>query len=270
VLALRSSARSVGRRLAPGYAANRARRYEREVRASGGVTAAAERLLAGQEPTVQAGPFAGMKYPPDRIADIDASATKLLGTYELEIAWVFERALKSNVTTFLDIGCADGYYAVGMAYASPTITTYAYDLASSARELCAATAVASGAEGRVRIAKCFRRETLANLAVEEALVLCDIEGGEVELLDSRVAAALRCCVVVVEVHESQRRGAGARLREVFATTHDVITVAQRPRVDIPGPLESWSAAERTVALSEFRDPDLHWLVFEPRSAGKRG
>jgi hypothetical protein len=242
--------------------ADRARRYEREVRRVAGVTAAAQRLLDGTHPVVQAGPFAGMAYPPHRLADVDAAAAKLLGVYEQEIAWVFERAIVGNVSNFIDIGCADGYYAVGMACASPTMTTFAYDLSSSARALCAEVATASGVGTRVRIGKRCSADVLGSLPVDRALVLCDIEGAEVELLDAVVAETLATSVVVVEVHEAARPGAGGQLQSAFAGTHEAVTVFQQPR-EVPEPLAAWPLRERSIALTEFRDPRLHWIVFEP-------
>jgi hypothetical protein len=246
--------------------ADRARRYERDVRRRAGVTDAARRLLAGGDPIVQAGPFTGMAYPTGRVADIDAAVPKLLGVYESEIAWVFERAIAQNVTTFVDIGCADGYYAVGMAHASPATTTFAYDISSSARELCSATAVASRVEPRVKVGSRFTVDALASLPTAGALVLCDIEGAETDLLDANAAAALAGCVAVVEVHEDERPGTGDRLRGAFAHTHRELTIAQQPRTQPPEALAGWSARDQARALSEFRGPHLHWIVFEPRDA----
>jgi hypothetical protein len=96
-------------------------------------------------------------------------------------------------------------------------------------------------------------------------VLCDIEGGEVELLDSGAAAALRSSVVVVEVHEDERPGAGERLARAFAGTHDAVTVRQQPRAEVPAALAEWPADERARGLSEFRGPKLFWIVFEPKA-----
>jgi hypothetical protein len=245
--------------------ANRARRYERDLRQREGATRDAERLLAGGDPIVQAGPFAGMMYPGGRVADVDAAIPKLLGVYEQEIGWVFERGIAEQVPTFIDIGCADGYYAVGMAYASPATTTFAYDLSSSARRLCTETALASAVDGRVRIGKRFSVRALASIPVDRALLLCDIEGAEVQLLDRPAAAALAASVVVVEVHEDSFPGAGVRLMRAFADTHRALTVAQRPRPDAPQQIAGWSAYERSRALREFRGPRLHWIVFEPRA-----
>jgi precorrin-6B methylase 2 len=229
------------------------------------VTDLAERILASSGPVVQAGPFAGMTYPADRLADVDVPVAKLLGGYEHEIAWVFERAIAMNVSTFIDIGCADGYYAVGMAHASPTTTVYAYDLASSARALCAQTASASDVTDRVRIGRRFTVDLLDSLPAEGALVLCDIEGAEVELLDARAAAALVTSVVVVEAHDDERPDASAHLREAFARTHDAVTVSQRPRQVSPAAIAGWSLREQSRALREFRGPRLHWIVFRPKA-----
>jgi hypothetical protein len=207
-----------------------------------------------------------MRYPGGCVPDIDAAIPKLLGVYEQEIGWVFERGVTEQVPAFIDIGCADGYYAVGMAHASPATTTFAYDLSSSARRLCAETAVASAVDGRVRIGKRFSVGALASIPVDRALLLCDIEGAEVQLLDRAAATALAASVVVVEVHEDSFPGASDRLRRAFADSHHAMTVNQRPRLNAPQQIAGWSADERSRVLCEFRGSRLHWIVFEPRAA----
>jgi hypothetical protein len=264
-MAVSHLARTAATRIAPGYMANRARRYERDLRMRTGVTHVAQRLLAGRDPIVQSGPFAGMAYPSDRLADIDAAPAKLLGSYEREIAWVFERAIANGVSRFIDIGCADGYYAVGMAFASPITTTFAYDISSSARDLCAATAVASSVPWRVRIDKRFTLGAVASLLAPPTLVLCDIEGAEVDLLDRTAAATLGSSTVVVEVHEDARSGAAAWLRHQFSETHDATSVLQQQRSDVPEQIATWRPDDQSRALTEFRDPRVHWLVFDPKA-----
>jgi hypothetical protein len=259
-------ARDLAQRLAPSWMADRARRHERALRLRLGVADLAARLAVGRDAVVQAGPFMGMTYPAARLPDVDAPVTKLLGVYEHEIAWVFERAVARGAATFVDIGCADGYYAVGMAHASPATTTYAYDLAASARELCLQTARASGVGERVRIGKRFTIDRLESLPMDDgALVLCDIEGGEVELLDARAASALARSVVVVEVHADERPDAAVALGRAFAGTHDALTVPQLPRLAVPPAVAQWPAPDQARALAEFRGPLLHWMVFEPRA-----
>jgi hypothetical protein len=244
--------------------ADRARRYERDLRQRLGVTTLAERLVDGNDPVVHGGPFAGMRYPTGRLADVDAAVAKLLGLYEKEIGWVFERAIENGVETFIDVGCADGYYAVGFAHASPATTTYAFDLSSSARDLCSETATTSRVGERVRIHGRFTVDGVASLLRRPALVLCDIEGGELELLTQPAAQTMAASVVVVEVHEDERPGTSDALRRAFESSHNATVVRQEPR-DVDDPrLAACSEQERASALNELRGPLLHWIVFEPK------
>jgi hypothetical protein len=245
--------------------ADRARRHQRHVRARDGATGIAERLLDGRPPVVQRGLFAGLRYPSGRTGDIDAPAAKLLGTYEQELTTVFEDALQRVTRTFVDIGCADGYYAVGMPFISPGLTTHAFDIARSARELCAEVAAVNDVAARVRIKGRFSAESLAGLDVNGALMLCDVEGAEAALFDEALVSRLRHTFVVIEVHEHVKPGLSGHLQSVFASSHDHRVMVQdkrRPQDFAELPL---SARELATALGENRPRDLHWLVLDPRS-----
>lgn len=233
----------------PGLMANRARRYEREFRRRQGIVADALILIGNGPAVVRSGPFAGMRYPPDRIADVDTPGAKLLGTYEREIRRPFAEALRRGVRTFVDIGCADGYYAVGMAFASQELTTFAYDLASSARRLCREVAQANGVASRVHVHGRFTGAVINELDLSGALVLCDIEGSEADLFSDSVLLKRLCgTTVVIEVHETNHPGLSDWLDDRFARSHAVEHVYQQ---------------RRSHGLEEFRPPELHWLICEP-------
>jgi hypothetical protein len=254
--------RELARRVAPGAMADRARRYERGRREQVGVTAIAGEMMAAGRTAVEAGPFRGLRYPPERIGEVDAPVAKLLGIYELEIAAVFAAELaRDTLTSFIDIGCADGYYAVGMPVAQARLTSHGFDIAGSARDLCAEVAALNGVAQRVRIAGRFSADSLGGIGgtgAAGAVVLCDIEGAEAELLDEALIARLAAATVVVEVHEYGRPGLSDALRGRFAATHHLTRVDQQPR-DVPD--------VAPAAVSEFRPSDLHWLVCRPaRSA----
>jgi hypothetical protein len=96
--------------------AERARDYERALRESEGLTELARRFVDNQGTTVLHGPFAGLMYPRDLLlAQADAPIAKLLGTYEQELHPVFEEVIAKQPRTIIDIGAAEGYYAVGLA-----------------------------------------------------------------------------------------------------------------------------------------------------------
>src|SRR5580658_7783427 len=63
--------------------------------------------------SVHSGPFHGMRYINRAIGS--AYIPKLLGIYEKELHAVVERACSLDFSLILDIGSAEGYYAVGMA-----------------------------------------------------------------------------------------------------------------------------------------------------------
>src|SRR4051812_14244715 len=70
-------------------------------------------ILERYGPVVLSGPFAGMAYV--RQAAGSCLAPKLIGCYEAELHGVVARILRTGYTQIVDIGCAEGYYAVGLA-----------------------------------------------------------------------------------------------------------------------------------------------------------
>lgn len=261
---LRARLRSRARVIAPTLMADRARAYERGFRSRQGITALGERL-ASTDATVRGGPFAGLAYPPDRVADVDAPVAKLVGCYEQEIAYVFTEALDDGVEAFVDVGSADGYYAVGMAVSNPRLTTYAYDLSRSARDLCAAISDLNGVGDRVLLGRrCDARE-LARLPLEGALLLCDIEGAEADFFDPRTVELLRRTRVVVEAHDGDGRGLGHQVARAFEQSHTARVVRPRPRAPADGRLEGWTTAELASAMTESRRVGDHWLDLVARA-----
>src|SRR5919106_5511514 len=67
--------------------------------------------------TVRSGPFAGLRYvdaavgAPDRA---DCLPAKLLGSYERELHHAVERQLEVGFSTIVNVGAAEGYYALGL------------------------------------------------------------------------------------------------------------------------------------------------------------
>ena len=76
--------------------------------------ALANRLLAASRATVQTGPFAGMKYV---CQSTGALCPKLLGCYESELHPAIAKAISRQPKNIINVGCAEGYYAIGMARA---------------------------------------------------------------------------------------------------------------------------------------------------------
>ena len=74
---------------------------------------------------VLAGPFAGMRYETEAVHSMHVP--RLLGTYERELHASLERAPGMPYLRVINIGCGEGYYAVGLAMRLPGAHVHAFD-----------------------------------------------------------------------------------------------------------------------------------------------
>ena len=149
------------------------------------------RMFLGQKYglVVQSGPFAGMSYISEAICS--SLVPKLLGSYESELHQVLNQILETDYQNVIDIGCAEGYYAVGLALRLPNARVYAMDVDSRARDLCITLAKANNVAERVVIEGACTHDRLNTLIKGRTLIICDCEGCELQLLDPRLAPGLK-------------------------------------------------------------------------------
>jgi hypothetical protein len=223
---------------------------------------------------VRSGPFAGLRYPRRSARLVDHLVPKLLGSYELELQPAITSALGAGPSTFVDIGCADGYYAVGVALAAPSTVVHAFDLDAVARRLCRRLARHNRVAGRVSVRGYCRPETLRQLPLENAFVLSDCEGGEVELFSTETVSLLGTTTVLVELHEITGDGHGvhaeSKLRARFESTHDVRMFVSGPRDPRAYPeLTDLESSAQAIAVDEFRPGTMKWALFTPKPGAPR-
>jgi hypothetical protein len=126
--------------------------------------------------TVIAGPFQGLKYPFMKSC-CSTLLPKLLGTYEAELQPYILRWKSVNFTHIIDIGAAEGYYAVGLARMFPEATVNAYDTSEEAQNLTAELAEANETKPRTTIRGLCTREVLLDQDFSgKTLIVCDCEG----------------------------------------------------------------------------------------------
>lgn len=213
---------------------------------------------------VQSGPFAGMRYTTGPKGSL--FVPKAFGTYEAELSPIFEQIDRYSV--FVDVGCAEGYFAVGCARRNPDLQVFAFDIDPKARESCRMLAEANGVSDRMSIGERCTAEDLVAHAGRGTLVLVDIEGAEVDLLSSETLATLARCDLIVETHT--RRGGSTRdiLVDRLAKTHDVVVVEQTTRDPMQFPdLRKLGQLDRLLALWEGRGPEP-WLFARARRSGQ--
>lgn len=192
---------------------------------------------------------------------------KLLGCYEQPLQPYIEAAIHARYEAILNIGCAEGYYAVGLARRMPSTKVLAYDLNPKAQEVCAELARKNGVDDRVSIGALFTPADFAAHADRNVLVLCDIEGAEQELLDPAAAPALQGTDIIVESHECLVSGITSVLLDRFSATHDITLVednGQRRLSRAPAWFNNLAHLDQLLAVWEWGSGPTPWLVMKSK------
>jgi precorrin-6B methylase 2 len=223
----------------------------------------ANTFIHEQGARIWSGPFAGMEYVTQ--AAEGALIPRLLGTYESELHPHLTALVEQGLDCVIDVGCAEGYYAVGLARMAPQTTVYAYDIQERARLACADLAARNGVSERVIIGGEFAPDGFEAFAGRRVLVLVDAEGAELDILQPALSPVLGGMNVIVETHDLYRPGALLTMVERFAPTHDIVRVDQAPKVFDPPPwLHKLAHLDQLLAVWEWRAQPTPWLVMRPK------
>lgn len=230
------------------------------------------RLASGQQ--VAAGPFRGMKLELSPLSKRHLLGY-ILGTQELELREVIERIVSRGYRTVLNVGAADGFYAVGLAMKVPGADVVAFETDGRLHGVIAHSAQINGVRARVRITGRCRVEQLRRELAEgahPALIFMDIEGGEIDLLDPEILPHLSCADILVETHDAFVADCTETLARRFAATHDIERIQARPRAasDFPkgflAPIPSLFPALCVDLMDERRVGVQQWLYLVAKPA----
>ena len=195
---------------------------------------------------------------------------KLIGCYESEIQEVVGKLISGSFDVIVDVGCAEGYYAVGFARGLSTATVYAFDTDQAAQEACRAMAECNHVSDRVVVGAFCDANTLMELATKTSrgLLICDCEGFERYLFTESCIAALRSWHIVIETHDFISRGVTEHLIKLFAGSHhiqeiDAISDAKKSESYNYPELRGLNASLRDKLVSEKRPDGMKWLYMSP-------
>jgi len=222
------------------------------------------RVLAGDR--VLSGPFEGMQLTGH------PAAPELLGTYEHELFDVVHELAARPFHAVVNVGARFGYYAIGLARLMPAVRVVAFEGDDEARGMMAAAVAANGVADRVQVGGWCDVPDLAAVlgAGEGVLVVCDIDGGEVDLLDPAPLPALARATILVECHGPAESPTEMVMVTRFLPTHAVRRIATEARVlaHLPaGVAEPWRTRmphALEALMQEHRTPPQSWLLLTPR------
>ncbi|WP_138087684.1 hypothetical protein [Phragmitibacter flavus] len=224
-------------------------------------------LLFGTErPRVLSGPFKGMAYL-DEIGFCGPIVPKWLGSYESELHHVWEEIFADPPDLVIDVGSAEGYYSVLLGSKLTKSVIYSFDI----------DPLATRAQRRLvdlhKVGNVIQRKlcdhTVLNQLLEDedsrGLIICDIEGGEWDLINPVQCRSLLRANCVIEMHERKGVDFGDDLKamiERFARTHshEFLEVGKRAAEDYGSVASSLTEADLLTALDEDRNASRGWLV----------
>lgn len=211
-----------------------------------------------------------MRYPDSVTGQGSRLLPKLLGSYKSELHTVIDALCQTPFDCIEDIGCAEGYYAVGFAMRCPSARLQGHDLNMAALEHCRELACANGVAQRVTLGGAITTADLLQLSHQDlVLVVCDCEGFEKHFFTPESALALRSAHVLVEMHDCFDLQISTLLVHAFAVTHDVEVISSvpdlfKPRTSMWPELASFDLQIRFQILNEDRPDIMELSVFSPK------
>jgi SAM-dependent methyltransferase len=224
-------------------------------------------LLQQQGTVVMQGPLAGLDFLPQSAEGCHIA--KLLGCYEQPLQPHIEAAIAEGYPTILNIGCAEGYYAVGLARRLPDTRVFAHDTNPVAQTVCRELAKKNAVDAQVVVGGLFMGQEFSAYAADRVLVLCDIEGAEKDLLNPHDYPALNGMDLIVESHECLSPGVTELLIERFKATHHITLVQDDGQRQLQAPppwFVNLAHLDQLLATWEWRSGPTPWLVMRAKSS----
>jgi hypothetical protein len=218
--------------------------------------------------SVAKGPFVGMRYV--QVSQGSAYIPKLLGIYERELNPQVKALIARAPGLIVDVGAAEGYYAVGLARRLPRARVIGFEMEPKGQVALREMAAINGVSDRVEVrGKCEPADLAAALGDEpNAVVVCDVEGYEQHLLNPVAVPALRHAAILVELHDCFVPNITETLKQRFAPTHRITHIWQetRSRDEFPWRTLGTALLPKSYldwSVSEWRPVRMAWLWMEP-------
>ena len=216
---------------------------------------------------VLSGPFHKMKYDVSAGSYCSAFYPKILGSYEFELHGKIGDLLESkNYSIVIDVGCAEGYYAIGFALLTKKKGTkiFAFDTSEEAIRLCNRLKDLNNIENLTLKNSFFDNATYLNLKKTNpgpSLLFMDCEGYEIDFFSNISLDDYMETDFIIELHDFLNFGTAFNLQEKLKFTHDIFFIHSID--DLYRPIY-WEFID---LKSKFSYDELYALMREGRLSG---
>ena len=151
---------------------------------------------------VQNGVFKNLKINKDVTWGRGDIASKIYGFYENKIQ---EKLKEIKKPILIDIGAADGFFAIGCLYSKLSKYCYAFEQNETSRLALHKTAEINKVSNQISIMgkvdnQSFLSSLPNDLELSKTVILCDIEGEEYNFFSETILKKLKKCNLIIEIH----------------------------------------------------------------------
>lgn len=220
--------------------------------------------------TVHYGPFKGLKLSKKTWWSSADRGAMLLGLYEKEVLESLQN-IPQKYTTFIDLGAADGYYAIGVLVNNLFKQSICYEISNEGRSSIKCNAELNNVLNKIEIrgkANNYFYNDISQNDRANSILFIDIEGAEFDLLTELTFDAFNNSIIFVELHDWFFEDGADKLQKLkqdSSSTHKFsqLTMGARDPSFFPE-LNKLDDDDRWLICSEGRGQLMTWLRFDPK------
>ena len=221
--------------------------------------------------TIQYGLFTGMKFSKKLWWGKSDLTSMYFGFYEQQILNILSNYKNSKYKYFIDIGAANGYYAVGVLFSKIFTFSYAFEISKTGQSVIENLAKLNNVNDSIQIFGECNSISLFNLnknILNQSFILIDIEGAEFDLLNESMLCFLCNSVILIELHEFffdnglNKVSNLINIANKYFIINKIISSERNP--NIYKELENINDDDKWLLCSERRKKSMTWLLLEPK------
>lgn len=230
-----------------------------------------DNLLIKYNSRVKYGPFKNLILDKDSWWAKFDLISQILGTYEENVVNYVLSKREETKELFVNIGAADGYFAVGFAFSGLFENIYAYEISRDARNKIRENAIRNNCINKINIKNEANIYSFMEIekSFKSGMILIDIEGSEYDLLDQKMFSILKNFHLIVEMHPFLVNDGFLKNERLLLDAKKYFNVDISFRKNYSPckfkELAKFSEDEQLLALSEGRSEKTEWLLLSPKN-----
>ncbi|MDA8733187.1 hypothetical protein N9M76_01020 [Gammaproteobacteria bacterium] len=194
----------------------------------------------------------------------------ILGFYEQEV--LEELVMISNTRkVFIDVGAADGIFAVGLLGANIFDQSICFEIDDQAKRNILNLAKKNNLENKITIydeASVSKMQSMNLISWDDVCLLVDIEGDEFDFITSEMIETIKGSSLIIEIHDQYTKNPNkskSDLKQILIKEYDIkiITTSSRDLSQIDEIMHLHDN-DRWLLCSEGRGWRMEWWVCEPK------